>query len=63
METRYAKVLVAVGDQAFYCWQPLESQVEDPAKNLDAFWDAFESSLKQTTTNWHFIDHMLSDFR
>ena len=35
----------------------------DPAKNLDAFWDAFKKRFKQITTHWHFIDEYISDFR
>ena len=63
MERRYAIVLVAGGDEAFNHWQTLESQVEEPEKNLEAFWDAIEKSFKQTTTHWHYIDMYLSDFR
>ena len=52
MEMRYAKVLVAGGDEAFNRWQTLESQVEKPEENLEAFWNAFKKSFKQTTTHW-----------
>ena len=62
IERRYAIVLVALGDEAFNCWQTLQSTVNKPEENLEAFWDAFEKSFEQTTTHWHYIDMYLSDF-
>ena len=67
LEQQYAKVLVTGGDQAFNrltIIEPLmEAKGKDPAKDIDAFWDTFEKSFKQTTSHWHFIDQYLSDFR
>ena len=64
LEQQYANVLVAGGDEAFNRWQIIEPTMDkDPAKDIDAFWDAFEKSFEQTTTHWHCIDQYLSDFR
>ena len=67
LEQQYAKVLVAGGDEAFSRWQIIEPLMEaeekNPATDIDAFWDAFERSFKQTTNHWHYRDQYLSDFR
>ena len=64
LQQQYAKVLVAGGDEAFNRWQIIEpTMTENPAKNINAFWDAFEKSFEQTTSHWHYIDQYLSDFR
>ena len=67
MEQRYAKVLVAGGNEAFLRWQTIEPLMEkdkkDPAKDIDAFWDYFKKSFEQTASHWHFRDQYLSDFR
>ena len=49
-EQQYAKVLVAGGDEAMNWWQIIEPQMEaeeDPATDIDAFWDAFEKNRRQ----------------
>ena len=50
LEQQYAKVLVAGGNEAFNRWQTIEPLMEadgkDPAKDIDAFWDAFEKSFE-----------------
>ena len=42
MEQRYAKVLVAGGNEAFNRWDVIEPLMtadgKDPAENIDAFW-------------------------
>ena len=54
LEQQYAKVLVAGGNEAFNRWQTIEPLMEadgkDPAKDIDAFWDAFEKSFEQTVS-------------
>ena len=41
----------------------MEEEGKDPAKDIKAFWDAFERSFEQTTNCWHYIDQYLSNFR
>ena len=61
-ERQYAQILVAGGDEAYYCWDTLEDMVEN-AKKVDQAWDTFEKSFEQSTSFWHFRDTYLADFR
>ena len=53
-EQRYAKVLVAGGNEAFNRWDVIEPLMKadnkDPAEDIDAFWDYFEKSFEQTAS-------------
>ena len=63
MEQQYAKVLVAGGNEAFNRWQVIKplmiADKKDPVKDIDAFWDYFERSFKQTASHWHHRDQYL----
>ena len=61
-ERQWALILVAGGDKAYNCWDTLEDMVED-GKKVDQVWNAFEKSLEQSTSFWHFRDAYLADFR
>ena len=61
-ERQWALILVAVGDEAYNCWDTLEDTVED-CKKVDQVWNPFEESFEQSTSFWHFRDTYLEDFR
>ena len=61
-ERQWALILVAGGNEAYNCWDTLEETVQD-CKVVDQVLDAFEKSLEQSTSFWHFRDAYLADFR
>ena len=61
-ERQWALILVAGGDEAYNRWDTLEDTVTD-RKVAKQVWDAFEKSLEQSTSLWHFRDMYLADFR
>ena len=61
-ERQWALILVAGGDEGYNCWDTLEDTVTD-SKVVKQVWDAFEKSLEQSTSFWHFRDTYLADFR
>ena len=61
-ERQWALILVAGGDKAYNCWDTLEDTVMD-CEQVDQVWDAFEKSIEQSTSFWHFRDAYLGDFR